>query len=95
MPIYVYSPVSASTCEFCESGFEVIQKTNEGPLLFCPECGGPVKKTITAANIASAGPALDTKNVEKHGFTKYHKVEKGVYEKVAGKGPRLLSDKKS
>jgi putative FmdB family regulatory protein len=94
MPIYVYVPTSGNRCEFCEFGFEIIQKIDALPLDRCPECTEPVKKTITAPNIASSGPSLENHNIDKHGFTRYQKLEKGVYEKTAGKGPKIISDKK-
>lgn len=94
MPIYVYKPMSQKPCEFCESGFEVIQRIGDPALDCCPECSEPVQKILTAANLAKSGPSLDKDNIEKHGFTKYQKVEKGVYEKTAGKGPGIFSNKK-
>jgi putative FmdB family regulatory protein len=91
MPIYVYRPISKSQCDHCEDGFEQLQKLDDEPLAICPECEAPVEKLITAANLASSAPSLKEGNIEQHGFTQYRKVEKGVYEKTAGKGPGLIT----
>jgi hypothetical protein len=50
---------------------------------------------LTAANIPGTSPSLDNENISKHGFTRYQKLEKGVYEKTAGKGPAIISNKKT
>jgi putative FmdB family regulatory protein len=93
MPIYVYKPLDFSECDHCENSFEQLQKINDPHLTNCPECDVPVKRIITAANLASASPSLSEDNIAKKGFTQYKKLEKGVYEKTAGKGPDIISDK--
>lgn len=95
MPFYVYRPSSTRQCDDCEGGFEFLQKLDDEPLDCCPECGAPVEKLITAANLASSAPSLKEDNIEKHGFSQYRKVEKGVYEKTVGKGPGIISSKES
>ena len=92
MPIYEYQPSTADSCEFCSGGFEVMQKINEQPLEACPRCGSPIVRLISAASIPKSGPGLDQHNLEKHGFTQYKRAGKGVYEKTAGKGPRVIKD---
>ena len=92
MPIYEYQPTGKDRCSFCEGGFERLQKMDDPALDRCPECGTPVARKISAPNLGNAGPSLDESNIEKHGFTQYRKLEKGVYEKTAGKGPDLISD---
>lgn len=42
MPIYEYA------CESCGRVTEVIQRLDEAPLAVCPECGGAVKKLLSA-----------------------------------------------
>jgi putative FmdB family regulatory protein len=42
MPIYEYA------CESCGRVTEVIQRLDEAPLAACPECGGAVKKLLSA-----------------------------------------------
>ena len=91
MPIYVYEPTGEESCSVCEEGFEVLQKLNDEPLAQCPECDHPVKRVLTAPNLAHHSPSLDEGNIAKHGFTQYRKLEKGVYEKTAGKGPSIIS----
>jgi len=95
MPIYAYKPTSKTECDHCEFGFDHLQKLDEAPLTQCPECSASVERIITAANIASSSPSLKEGNLAKHGFTQYRKVEKGVYQKTAGKGPGIISDKDS
>ena len=92
MPIYEYKPKCAKGCNFCSKGFELIRKISEPTVLVCPHCGVAVKRIISAPNLAKSGPSLDPANVEKHGFTQYRKSGKGVYEKTAGKGPKVISD---
>ncbi len=94
MPIYVYRPITPDQCDHCEGGFEHLQKLDDEILANCPECSAAVERVITAANLASPSPSLKEDNIEKHGFTQYRKVEKGVYEKTTGKGPAMISSKK-
>ena len=92
MPIYEYRPSGPKTCPFCAGGFEILRKLQDPPLEECPECGAPVERCLSAPNLGTSGPSLDKSNLEKHGFTQYRKVEKGRYEKTAGKGPDFISD---
>jgi putative FmdB family regulatory protein len=92
MPIYEYQPSGTEHCDFCKNGFDRLQKLADPVLTTCPECGAEVERKISAPNLGNAGPALTETNIEKHGFTQYRKLEKGVYEKTAGKGPDFISD---
>lgn len=92
MPIYEYRPSSDRHCDQCRNGFEVIQKIDDPRLRHCPHCEAPVERQISAATIGKPGPGLDQANLEKHGFTQYKRAGKGVYEKTAGKGPRVITD---
>jgi len=94
MPIYEYQASGDQCCEHCTGVFDVMQKMSDEPLKFCPECHNPVQRKISRPNLASAGPSLSAENIEKHGYTQFRKVEKGVYEKTAGKGPDFITDKK-
>ena len=93
MPIYEYISASEKKCAHCESVFEVMQKLTDDALKFCPNCHNPVQRKISRPNLASQSPSLKQDNLEKHGFTQFRKVEKGVYEKTAGKGPDFITDK--
>lgn len=42
MPIYEYK------CQDCEEQLEALQRVSEPPLTTCPECGGPLKKLLSA-----------------------------------------------
>jgi len=93
MPIYEYQAAGDQHCEFCAGGFEVLQKLSDAKLINCPQCGAPVERKISAPNVGgAAGPSLDAANIEQHGFTQYRRAGKGVYEKTAGKGPRVITD---
>ena len=92
MPTYVYQATGEDACRYCLTGFERRQKIADAALTACPECGGPVRRVITAPSLARSGADLSDGNVAKHGFTRYEKREKGVYEKTAGRGPRVIRD---
>lgn len=50
MPIYEYQ------CGKCEHVFDVLQKMNDDPLKYCPECGEPhLKKLLSAPNFRLKG----------------------------------------
>lgn len=49
MPLYEYK------CQKCASVFEIIQKMSDLPLTECPECGGRLKKVLTAPAIQFKG----------------------------------------
>jgi hypothetical protein len=95
MPIYVYEVVSAEG----EAGetFEWLQGINEAPLTVHPETGVPVRRLLTAPNLAGtysdmkSAANLSNKNLAAKGFTKYVKAGDGKYEKAAGKGPNVIS----
>ena len=93
MPIYEYQTVSEECCTHCKTGFDFMQKLSDEPLKFCPECLNPVRRKISRPNLANPVPSLSQENIEKHGLTQFKKVEKGVYEKTAGKGPDFITDK--
>ncbi len=42
MPLYEY------LCETCSRVTETLQRLGEAPLTVCPQCGGPVRKLISA-----------------------------------------------
>jgi putative FmdB family regulatory protein len=96
MPIYEYQASGKDHCDHCKNAFDVLQKLSTEPLKFCPQCHHPVGRKISRPNLASSTPSLSEDNIEKHGLTQFKKVEKGVYEKTAGKGPDyIMDDKKS
>lgn len=92
MPIYEYRASSRRHCDYCDKGFEVMQKINDAKVEKCPQCDAPVTRQISAATIAKGSPSLDSANIAKHGFTQYKRAGQGVYEKTAGKGPDVLTD---
>lgn len=92
MPIYEYQATGKACCDHCRDAFDVLQKISDKPLELCPECLNPVARKISRPNLASSGPSLSKQNIEKHGYTQFKKVKKGVYEKTAGKGPDYITD---
>lgn len=95
MPIYIYRASGTQSCRYCAHQFERRQGIHDPRLERCPECGAGVQRVITAPNLPSSAPDMSAANIEKRGFTQYRKVEKGVYEKTIGRGPKLISDKDS
>jgi putative FmdB family regulatory protein len=92
MPIYEYQVTGEQNCDYCAHGFELLRKISDPELTGCPRCNAPVVRKISAPNIGGSGPSLNAAEIEKHGFTQYKRAGKGVYEKTAGKGPKVISD---
>lgn len=93
MPIYEYRPLDKRTCEHCRAGFARLEKLTDPPTLVCPSCQGSVKRIISAPHVQRGQAHLLTpKTAQDAGFTQYKKIDKGVYEKTAGRGPRIISD---
>ncbi len=91
MPIYEYVPTGAD-CAHCRGRFEAFQHLSEPELRACPECGNPCIRVISASNFSiSGGHHLKESKIAEKGFTQYRKVEKGKYEKTAGKGPDMIN----
>ncbi len=96
MPIYVYQVIRKDGSE--GEIFEIEQSMSDAPLTTHPSTGQTVRRVYLPPNIASkytpghTRSLLDTKNVEKAGFTKYERDKlTGSYHKVAGeKGPATL-----
>ncbi len=93
MPTYVYAPSGDDQCRYCMNGFERRQKIDAPRLEQCPECGSAVRRVISAPTLARLSPTLTEKKIGDKGFTQYRKLEKGVYEKTVGKGPKIITDK--
>lgn len=93
MPFYEYVHDQGSGCNHCRGGFSVLQRLSDESLQRCPECGAAVRRVISPPNVVSGkAHQLRESNIEKHGFTQYKKIGKGVYEKTAGKGPGIIKD---
>lgn len=92
VPFYEYISEQADGCENCRKAFAILQRLGDEPLGRCPQCGGPVRRLISAPHVAGrAGAGLAPSQIEKAGFTQYRRIGKGVYEKSAGKGPGIIS----
>lgn len=93
MPIYEYEATSEEPCDHCRQRFEVYQGFSDKPLKKCPQCGGKVERVFSTPSIHGAGRSaevLSNKNLAEKGFTRYQKAGDGVYEKTAGKGPKVI-----
>ncbi|MBL0926255.1 MAG: FmdB family transcriptional regulator [Phycisphaerales bacterium] len=92
MPTYVYQVITPAGDG---RTFEVVQRMTDAPLTKHPETGEPVRRVPQAPMIAgehtdaASKRKLSDKNLDRLGFTKYVKGDKG-YEKTAGSGPDLL-----
>ena len=95
MPIYEYQASGEDNCDHCSVAFDVMQKMSAEALRLCPQCLNPVKRKVSRPNLARPAPSLSEENISKHGLTQFKKVEKGVYEKTAGKGPDYIMDDKT
>jgi len=91
MPIYEYAAVDKG-CAYCEAHFDLRQKLADTELTACPQCGAPIKRVLSAPNVAIGNAhVLKEGNVAAKGFTQYRRAGKGVYEKTAGNGPKYIS----
>jgi hypothetical protein len=95
MPIYVYEIVKPDGTG--GEKFEIKQHMVDPPLTVHPESGEPVRRVIQPIAIggnwgegAMHRKMNDNKRLGELGFTKYVKAGDGVYEKQAGKGPKII-----
>jgi putative FmdB family regulatory protein len=70
MPLYEYK------CEACAHRFERIQKFSDPPVETCPQCGGHVKKLLSAPAIQFKGSGFYITDYGKSGSTTESKSEK-------------------
>jgi predicted nucleic acid-binding Zn ribbon protein len=92
MPIYVYEVVQPDGVG--GERFEVEQGMNDAPLSRHPHTGEPLRKVLTAPHLATRytpgreRQLLDTRQVEKAGFTKYERDRlTGRYHRTAQAHP--------
>ena len=94
MPFYIYEVIEADGSD--GEQFELYQSMADEPLKVHPENGKPIRRVLTAPNIAKRwsdgkmNASLSDKNVERLGFTKDEKTGDGTYQKRAGSGPDTL-----
>lgn len=92
MPIYEYRCDHAD-CASRGARFERLQRLGDDSAACCPACGHPGTRLISAPSVAMGqAHQLKEKHFSEKGFTQYKRLEKGVYEKTAGKGPAIISD---
>ena len=90
MAIYEYEHLG----EPCHLGavFEVKQSVHDKPLKKCPECGGPVRKILSACYINTPKTNSELRD---HGFTKLVRKDDGIYENVtAREGESRIMDRR-
>ena len=90
MPIYHYRPAETA-CEACRDGVDRLQKLGDSAPVHCPQCGAVLVRQLSAPQVVSGqANRLGEKHAAKHGFTRYQRAGKGVYEKTAGPGPDII-----
>jgi hypothetical protein len=95
MPVYVYEVIQPDGAP--GPRFEYKQRMTDEALTTHPETGEPVRRVIQPIAIGGSWTEgsmhrrmQDDKKLGDLGFTKYVKSGDGVYEKRAGKGPRVI-----
>ena len=90
MPIYHYLPAGTG-CPTCQGGLDLLQKIGGEADTRCAACGGALVRQLSAPRVVSGqAHRLGEKHAAKHGFTRYQRAGKGVYEKTAGPGPDII-----
>ena len=86
MPTYEYrTKDSKKSCSKCAKGFEFVQRMSDEALAACPGCGSPVERVFSVFSMTvstSTKKLLSDKNLQKHGFSKLVKEDKGKYRKL-------------
>ena len=85
MPTYEYE------CEKCEIIFERFQNMTAEPIKECPECGGPVRRLISAgAGVIFKGSGFHATDYRSESYKQEAKKEEGL-----GKTSETSESKKS
>ncbi len=81
MPVYEYEHIEKP----CKQGavIEVKQSIEDTPLKRCPQCGGPVRRIMSAPYINAPKTNGELRDL---GFTKLVRRDDGVYENVTRRG---------
>ena len=79
MAIYQYK-AQEKGCDYCGSGFEIIQSMKASPLQKCPRCGARIKKVPSLCS--GFTPMLSNGNLRDKGFTKLQNKGGGTFEKI-------------
>jgi putative FmdB family regulatory protein len=92
MPIYEYRCDNTS-CASAGERFERLQRLGDEAEVPCPTCAIAATRVISAPSVTMGhGHVLKEKHFSERGFTQYKRLGKGVYEKTAGTGPKIISD---
>ncbi len=92
MPIFEYR-CDNPDCTAQGRHYDRLQRLGDDSAAECPDCGQPGTRQISAPAIAmGSAHTMKESHFSNRGFTQYKRLEKGVYEKTAGKGPAIISD---
>lgn len=95
MPIYEYELDIDDDSR--QQRFEIFQNMSDEPLTKHPETGQKIRRVISVPSVPrtyhpqSTSKMLSDKNLDRMGFTKYVKTDRGKYEKTAGAGPDKIN----
>jgi putative FmdB family regulatory protein len=88
MPTYEYE------CEKCGTTFERFQSIKDEPIKKCPECGGPVRRLISAgAGVIFKGSGFYATDYRSESYKQEAKKEKGLDKTTDSKTSEKKSDK--
>ena len=88
MPTYEYE------CEKCGITFERFQSIKAEPIKKCPECGGPVRRLISAgAAVIFKGSGFYATDYRSESYKKAAKKEEGLSKTSESKTEKKKSDK--
>jgi putative FmdB family regulatory protein len=80
MPIYEYAPCSGD-CRVCKGGFTLNRPLSAPPLENCPLCRKPVQKLLSSFSTPNLLKPISVSKAKNAGFSVFHKVGKGEYER--------------
>ncbi len=85
MPTYTYA------CSQCERRFEAVQSIHDAALTECTECGGSVRRVISAVGVTFKGSGFYRTDSRSSGSTSTSASSSGSADKAAPKAPAAPS----
>lgn len=81
MPTYAFEAAGPDRhCDYCEDGFEIVQRMTDPPPAVCPVCGAPVRRLYAAPALIQSASGADAQ-AKAAGFHKLKRLGHGEYEK--------------
>jgi putative FmdB family regulatory protein len=80
MPLYEYE-LCEGQCVVCGGRFTLRRPLDAPPLVRCPACKKPVRKTISNFNTPKFLKPVSVSDAKKAGFTVLKRLGKGEYER--------------